>query len=116
MAIGPAGGVELVEIPSDSESNDNIIGFWKPKQPLAAGSETFFAYRQFWCWDPPEQPPLAITTQSRAGRGSSPKRRRFIVEFDGDILSLPQNAAALKPNLDVAPGSITAIRTFTSDG
>lgn len=109
------GGVELVEIPSDSESNDNIIGFWKAKQPLAAGSETSFAYRQFWCWDPPEQPPLAITKQSRAGRGSSPKRRRFIVEFEGDILSLPQNAAALKPKLDVAPGSITAIRTFTSE-
>ncbi len=109
-----AGGVELVEIPSDSETNDNIIGFWKPKQPLAAGSETSFAYRQFWCWDPPERPPLAITTQSRAGRGSSPKRRRFIVEFQGDILSLPQNAEAMKPKLDASPGSITLVRAFTS--
>ena len=46
-----AGSVQLVEIPSDSEANDNIIGYWRPKQPLAAGSETFFAYRQFWCWN-----------------------------------------------------------------
>jgi len=109
-----AGDVQLVEIPSDSETNDNIIGYWKPKQPLAARSETFFAYRQFWCWNPPEPPPLAIATQSRAGRGSSPKRRRFMVEFTGEILSLPQNAKAMKPNLNAAPGSFTALQTFTS--
>jgi glucans biosynthesis protein len=109
-----AGGVQLVEIPSDSEANDNIIGYWKPKQPLAAGSETFFAYRQFWCWNPPEQPPLAIATQSHSGRGSSSKRRRFVVEFAGDILRIPENAEAMKPNLNAAPGSIVEPRTFTS--
>ncbi|HZM06901.1 MAG TPA: glucan biosynthesis protein [Methylocella sp.] len=109
-----AGGVQLVEIPSDSEANDNIIGYWKPKQPLAAGSETFFVYRQFWCWNPPEQPPLAIATLSRSGRGSSSKRRRFVVEFSGDILSAPENSEAPKPNLNAAPGSIVAVRTFTS--
>ena len=109
-----AGSVQLIEIPSQSEANDNIIGYWKPKQPLAAGSETFFAYRQFWCWNPPEQPSLAIATQSRSGKGSSPKRRRFVVEFSGDILSLPENAQATKPNLSVAPGSIIGLRTFPS--
>ncbi len=109
-----AGGVQLVEIPSDSEANDNIIAFWKPKQPLAAGSETLFAYRQFWCWTPPEQPPLAIAIQSRSGRGSSPKRRRFIVEFAGEILSLPHNATAMTPNLTLSQGSITLLRTFIS--
>jgi periplasmic glucans biosynthesis protein len=108
-----AGGVQLIEIPSDSEANDNIIGYWNPKQPLAAGSETFFAYRQFWCWNPPEPPPLAIATQSRSGRGSLPKRRRFMVEFSGEILG-PQNAEALKPNLNASPGSITVVRTFSS--
>jgi periplasmic glucans biosynthesis protein len=109
-----AGGVQLVEIPSDSEANDNIIAFWKPKQPLNAGTETFFAYRQFWCWNPPEQPPSAVAVQSRSGRGSSPKRRRFIVEFAGDTLSIPQNAAAMKPNLTLSQGAINLLRTYTS--
>ncbi|HEX3493868.1 MAG TPA: glucan biosynthesis protein D [Methylocella sp.] len=109
-----AGGVQLIEVPSESENNENIIGYWKPKKPLAAGSETFFAYRQFWCWNPPEPPPLAIVTQSRSGRSSSPKRRRFMVEFSGESLGLPQNAGALKPDLNASPGSITAVRTFTS--
>ncbi|HUB65226.1 MAG TPA: glucan biosynthesis protein D [Methylocella sp.] len=109
-----SGSFHLIEIPSTSETNRNIIGYWKPKQTLAAGSETFFAYRQFWCWNPPQQPPLAISTQSRSGRGSSPKRRRFLVEFSGAILSSPENMDALKPNLNVAPGSIVAVRTFPS--
>ena len=100
-----AGVVQLVEIPSDSEANDNIICYWKPKQPLAAGSETFFAYRQFWCWTPPEQPPLAIASQSRSGRISSSKRRRFIVQFSGDILSLARNADAMTPNLKSLAGN-----------
>ena len=89
-------------------------GYWNPKQPLAAGSETFFAYRQFWCWNPPEQPPLAIATQSRSGRVSSSKRRRFMVEFAGAMLRLPQDAEAMKPNLNASPGSLIALRTFTS--
>jgi periplasmic glucans biosynthesis protein len=107
-----AGGVQLVEIPSESEANDNIIAFWKPKQPLTARTETFFAYRQFWCWNPPERPPLAIAVQSRSGRGTSPKRRRFLVEFAGDILSNPQNAAGMKPNLTLSQGDIILLRTY----
>ncbi len=109
-----SGGVQLIEIPSDSEVNDNIIAYWKPQQSLAVGSETSFAYRQFWCWTPPERPALAVATQSREGRGSSPKRRRFIVEFVGDMLALPQNAEILTPNLNASPGAIASIRTFAS--
>jgi len=30
------------------------------------------------------------------------------------VLSLPQNAEAMKPNLSVAPGSIVSLRTFPS--
>ncbi len=107
-----AGGVQLIEIPSDSEANDNIIAYWKPKQPLNAGTETFFAYRQFWCWNPPAQTPLAVTVQSRSGRGASPKHRRFLVEFVGDTLSIAQNA--MKPNLILSQGTVTLLRTYTS--
>lgn len=107
-----AGSLQLIEIPSDSEGNDNIIAYWKPKQPLAAGAEASYAYRQFWCWNPPEQPPLAVATQARSGRGSAPKRRRFLVEFTGDPLGMPENISAMKPALNVSPGSIVTVRTF----
>ena len=42
------------------------------------------------------------------------KRRRFLVEFAGDALSIPQNAAAMKPNLTLSRGEINLLRTYTS--
>ena len=107
------GMVQLLEIPTDSEVNDNIIAYWKPKAVLAAGSETAFAYRQFWCWTPPERPALAITSQSRGGRVNG-KRRRFLVDFTGDILLDPVRASEIKPVLSVSPGAVASIRTFFS--
>ena len=87
--IGDWGGgsVQLVEIPSESEINDNIIAFWRPKAPLAAGSETSFAYRQFWCWVPPEKPNVAQAVGFRVGRGGQGRRRRMMVEFAGEVFA-----------------------------
>ena len=107
-----AGGLQLIEIPSNSEANDNIIAYWRPHDPLVAGNETSFAYRQFWCWYPPEQPALAIVTDTRAGRGSSGRRRRFLVEFTGDPLGDPEQSQTAKPMLTANPGTITSIRQF----
>ena len=44
------GVVELVEIPSDKEVNDNIVAFWRPHDPLKAKNEFKLAYRLHWCW------------------------------------------------------------------
>lgn len=107
------GFVELIEIPSESENNDNIIAYWKPREPLVPGRDAAFAYRQFWCWNPPERPSLAVATESRHGRGSSPKRRRFLVEFSGDNLGAVRGDD-VKANLTATPGSITSARTFFS--
>ncbi len=107
-----AGGVQLIEIPSDSEANDNIIAYWRPRQILAAGSETAFAYRQFWCWNPPERPELAIVTDTRSGRGSTAKRRRFLVEFKGDILGNAQSGVAINPVLTAGPGNVIFLRPY----
>jgi glucans biosynthesis protein len=107
-----AGGVELIEIPNNSEANDNIIAYWRPKQVLAAGSETSFAYRQFWCWTPPDQPALALVTDTRSGKGSTAQRRRFLVEFNGEALGDAQQSGAIKPVLSVAPGTVIFIKSY----
>ncbi|ACB95432.1 glucan biosynthesis protein [Beijerinckia indica] len=107
-----AGALQLIEIPSDAEINDNILAFWQPRQALAPGSETSFAYRQFWCWTPPVSPPLAITTASRQGHGSAARRRRFLVQFTGPGLADPQKIKDVKPNLTATPGTILDMRTF----
>lgn len=78
------GVVQLTEIPNDSEVNDNVIAYWRPAAPLAAGASLALAYRQFWCWQPPEAPALAKVTNFRIGRGSTARRRRVLAEFASD--------------------------------
>ena len=34
---------------------------------LAAGAEMPFSYRQHWCWQPPEAPPVAGVSGTRSG-------------------------------------------------
>ncbi|PWB90784.1 glucan biosynthesis protein D [Methylocystis sp. MitZ-2018] len=106
------GALQLVEIPSESEINANIVAYWRPKTALVAGKETSFAYRQFWCWEPPTRPPLAIAMSARSGRAPGAKLRRFIVVFSGDVLADPQRTTQLKAALTTSPGLATNIRTY----
>jgi glucans biosynthesis protein len=108
------GGVQLIEIPSESEANDNILSFWRPRQQLAAGSETAFAYRQFWCWDPPERPDLARAMTSRSGRGAG-KRHRFFIDFEGDVFANAERTTGMKPSLTAAGGTTLNVRLYAGD-
>ncbi len=107
------GSVALVEIPSDSENNDNVICFWRPKSVLQAGAEASFAYRQFWCWTPPDRPLLATVTSTRAGRGSSAKRRRFLIEFAADMFADPQ-LPEIQAGVTSSAGTVVSVRSFLS--
>lgn len=104
------GAVQLIEIPTESEINDNILAYWRPRSPMPAGGEVSFAYRQFWCWQPPERPPLATVAATRVGRGSGARRRRFLVDFTGDSLGSP--IPGLRPTLTTSPGIIQALRVW----
>jgi periplasmic glucans biosynthesis protein len=106
------GAIQLVEIPSESENNENIVAYWRPKAPLVGGAQATFAYRQFWCWEPPSRPPKAVAVHSRSGRVPGVKLRRFLVVFSGDILADPQKIARLSAALTTSPGSATNIRTL----
>lgn len=105
------GAVVLVEIPSDSEINDNIVSFWQPKQPIAAGSEFSFAYRLFWGDDPipPGGGAKVIATRRGRGtlRGESPVRR-FVIDY-----ALPERVSAdieePEPRVSAGAGTISEI-------
>jgi glucans biosynthesis protein len=95
---GP-GAVELVEIPSGRESNDNIVVFWRPVQPLTAAHPAHYAYRITWCAEPPLPKSLGKTVASRSGASLDGKRRVFLLDFVGagekvDGLRLDLSASA----------------------
>jgi periplasmic glucans biosynthesis protein len=104
------GAVQLLEVPTDTDINDNMLAHWRPRQALPAGSEFRVAYRQFWCWNPPEAPPVAIARYTRQGRGSQGRRRRFFVDFVGDNLGDEAVLAASRVILSATPGAIHNMR------
>ncbi|KEJ89786.1 glucan biosynthesis protein [Sulfitobacter donghicola] len=63
-----AGAVTLVEIPTDLEIYDNIVSYWRPAQPIVAGSETTLRYGLQWGADPsPDMPPLLPVVKTAMG-------------------------------------------------
>ena len=68
------GAVELVEIPSGRETNDNIVAFWRPSQSLTAGHPVQYAYGVTWSDEPPRPRPGKVMPCSEP---ASTQRRVF---------------------------------------
>ena len=96
-----AGAVELVEIPSGRETNDNIVAFWRPEQALTPGHPAHFAYRITWSAEHALPKSMGETMATRSGASLDGKRRVFLVDFVGagdkiDGLRLDLGASAGK--------------------
>ena len=72
------GAVMLVEIPIADEFTDNIVAFWRPEAPLAAGNEIRYAYRLTWAPTQPEDAPLARSSRTRSGLSIIDARERRV--------------------------------------
>ncbi len=79
------GAVHLIEIPTKEEIHDNIVTFWRPKEPMRAKGEGNFTYRLHWGVGKINAPPLAEFTQTRVGAGPN-NTRRFVLELAGGAL------------------------------
>ncbi|MDT8878778.1 glucan biosynthesis protein [Halomonas saccharevitans] len=114
---GP-GSVELVEIPSDSETNDNIVAYWVPEAPLAANASRTYRYR-LSTFDArrPEQT-LAGAVRTRQGWGAVPGQsdppprslRQFMVDFRGGELSSLDASHPVEASLEVSSGEARQVR------
>ncbi|AOX20831.1 glucan biosynthesis protein [Kozakia baliensis] len=88
------GAVDLVEIPTPNEVNDNIVSFWRPKTPMQSGHEYAYTYRMYWGWDTPWPTNLARIAGTRVGAVTDhADARLFVVDFSGKPFeNLPPNA------------------------
>ena len=77
------GHLELVEIPTDREIHDNIVAYWQPAQPLAAGQGTEVSYRLRWAAEPLDHS-LARVDATRTGQSINAQRRDFVIDFRGN--------------------------------
>jgi glucans biosynthesis protein len=75
------GALELVEIPTDGEHNDNIVVYWAPERELAAGDEFAFGYTLSALADEPRPSPLARVLATRVR--PSEAAVLFVLDFEG---------------------------------
>jgi glucans biosynthesis protein len=86
------GQVHLYEIPTRNEWNDNIVAFWRPKEPLQPKREYTYTYRLHWIGSDPHAGERATFVKSRQG-GAAESRRLFVLDATGDTLKrLPADA------------------------
>lgn len=124
------GRVEVVEIPTRSEVNDNIVAYWVPKTPFNQGDSRYFSYTIRTVDGNVEQQtttPLMTVLRTRQGSGIQPgeeesekaktvKSRRFVVDF-----TLPESLSGEIQNLSVqlsaANGQVSQARLYpVNDG
>jgi len=85
---GP-GRVELVQIPTQDETNDNIVAYWIPEKQPPPKQAYDLAYRILWQKDSETRPPSSWVTQTRHGRGYGRRPDGsigFVIDFDGPTL------------------------------
>jgi glucans biosynthesis protein len=99
------GFVDLIELPSPNEVNDNMVAFWRPKDKLSAGGEFAFTYRMHWGWDCPLPTDLGRAVDTRIGAGPDPHSRQIVIDFAGNAVKSLQ-ADSLKVDIGASKGSI----------
>lgn len=116
-----AGRVELVQIPTPNEVNDNIVAYWVPNTVPPPGTPIDIAYRILWLKNTDRRSPNGWAVQTRRGHGYSNVSNngndhiKFTVDFDGPALrKLPVNAP-LQADVAVGNGQSTDLVVYRND-
>jgi len=110
---GP-GSVRLIEIPSNFEGNDNIVAFWVPERPTRQGDAFEIAYRLRWGMNPQGSVGVGLARVVRtrsgvagvAGAAIDPDVRKFVIDFEGGVLSEPIDASDVRAEVGAIRGEI----------
>jgi len=94
------GRVELVQLPTPDETEDNIVAYWVPAVLPAPGQPLELAYELAWQGDTQVRPPSSWVTQTRRGFGytrlsaaEQAGQVQFVLDFAGPALdALPAHA------------------------
>ncbi len=100
------GAVELVEIPTESEINDNIVAYWRPGGEVPSGGPWRVAYRMRWTDERLPPPELLYASASASGLSFDGKRRLFAIDFGRSDPAADINADGLSINVSASKGSI----------
>ncbi|OZA79454.1 MAG: glucan biosynthesis protein D, partial [Azorhizobium sp. 39-67-5] len=97
------GAVHLIEIPTREEVHDNVVTYWRPKEPLRKGGEYAFTYRLYWAWDHAEAAPPARFGATRSGAAGG--GRLFVIDVVGDTLK-DMDITTLRADVTTSAGAV----------
>jgi glucans biosynthesis protein len=102
------GRVELVQLPTPDETNDNIVAYWVPETGPRPGQPYEIRYRLLWQKAAERRSPLAWVVQTRRGYGYSKQPAEDVVtltvDFDGPALRKLPAGAPVAPDIWVGGG------------
>ncbi len=104
---GP-GSVVLLDMPSEIETNDNIVAFWEPIPGPKPGEPFDFAYRLHWYADNPAWPPRGRSLATWIGAIHDSNDTRFVIDFtEGDFQKLAPGAV-VTADVSAGPGGVVS--------
>jgi glucans biosynthesis protein len=111
------GAVQLVEIPTESEFNDNVVAYWAPDGGLEPGGERRFSYRLTTMNAEHPDQAVARVVRTAVGWDALPgqvdppprTRRRVVVDFAGPPLD-GRPLESLRPVLSLSAGTWDDLR------
>lgn len=107
---GP-GHVELVEIPTNVEYNDNIVAYWRPAGGFQAGETYRFRYTMVWGQGAPGASEIGQIVDTSAGAALDNDDLVFVIDYrDGGTLpSIATNPEAVEIAATASAGRITGV-------
>lgn len=102
------GRVELVEIPTKTDTNDNTVAYWVPANQPKPGELVAFAYTMSWYGDDPARPPGGRVVATRRDRSAAEGVYRFLVDFDSKQLQALPGDTVLRGVVTIASGEQSA--------
>ncbi|MEQ8514747.1 MAG: glucan biosynthesis protein G [Chromatocurvus sp.] len=101
------GHVQLVEIPTDVETNDNIVAYWRPEQGLRQGQPFEYAYRLTWPDDVPNLTGAARVVRSAGGKKLFSDADEVVIDYSNLTVG---GLAGIVVNASISPGRILESR------
>ncbi|QKS00539.1 glucan biosynthesis protein [Sphingomonas sp. CL5.1] len=113
-----AGAVLLYEMPTDGETNDNIVAFWQGDRPARAGERRDVAYRLRWMSQDPFEGSVARVVDNWAGAAGIPGTppiagaRKYVVDFEGKSLIGLDRRSGVEAVVNVGKPALLAIAAY----
>ncbi len=97
------GKIDLIQFPTNDETNDNIVAFWTPETPVEAGMIIDYQYTMYWYANDTQRPPLATVVGTRIHYPLTNEPVLFVIDFTGGGLDKIPEGKVLRAEVETSP-------------